>query len=97
MRKVERVTNEILSEPAGVFRSSWAKGIQEELQIAAGFGDGGVRDERKLQNLRINADRQANGGIRVENGDRGALNDKGEHHDNWEPIDSGELHDRGGD
>ena len=34
--KVVEVTRVILEQPAGTFRSSWARGIQEELQKAAG-------------------------------------------------------------
>ena len=33
--KVEKITNVILNEPEGTFRSSWALGIQKELQLAA--------------------------------------------------------------
>ena len=37
--KVDRVTNEILTEPVGTFRSSWAQGIQRELIQAAKEAD----------------------------------------------------------
>ena len=34
-KKVETVTSAILQEPAGTFRSTWARGIQRELELAA--------------------------------------------------------------
>ena len=37
--KVDRVTHEILTEPVGTFRSSWAQGIQKELLLAAKEAD----------------------------------------------------------
>ena len=37
--KVDKVTHEILTEPVGTFRSSWAQGIQKELLLAAKEAD----------------------------------------------------------
>ena len=37
--KVDEITNKILSEPAGTFRSSWAQGIHNELLLAAKEAD----------------------------------------------------------
>ena len=56
--KVKKTTEDILSEPVGTFRSSWAKGIQLELQKAA---DQVEKGDQRMDDIVIPAKTMENG------------------------------------